>query len=225
MVIKVSQHQDILDFKVQEVYRGRTAVVCLSTAFLTSDTSIESLFETELLPTNGYSRITNPIAADAGNYDSTTGELSLPQISAEFTTVSTLLQWQSAFVLLDGSPIASKSFTPANVDSVANTITLISHGLVSRDRLIITVDPTGILPSGIDSATRYYIETIDVDNIKLHASSALNNLIEIDNTGSGTFQARYANGRVAAIITESEPVALLKGQSYTYQITLKEKNL
>lgn len=223
MVVTAVQHQDILDYKVQQIYRGQTATVCLSKALLTADSNIDSLFATELLPDGGYTRVAIPIAESAGSYDSTTGELSLPQIIATFTASGHPVQWQSAFVLLSGSPYWGKSFTWADVNPAADTITLRAHELSNGDRLIITVEPTGVLPSGINSTTRYYVESVTPDTIKLHTTPQLNTRVDITDTGAGTFQARYANGRIAAIVVEDAPVTLLDGQSYTYQITLKEK--
>lgn len=222
MPVTATQHADILDFKVERIYRGQTARICLSNTALTVNSTPEEVFASELLPQNGYARISQAIATDAGIYNSSTEELTLPILNATFTASGAALEWRSCFVLIGGSATASKSFTAASVDPAADRITLAAHGLANGDRILFTPEATSMLPGGIASSVRYYVEAVDLNTIRLHANLALSSLVDITNTGSGTMYLRYASGRIAAVVQEDAPVQRLDGQQYTYSINLKE---
>lgn len=224
MVATATQHFDLLNLKAERLYWGQTARVCLTDVALTFASQIETIFASELLPINGYGRISQDIASNAGIYNPTTLELSLPQVIATFTASGGPLQWRSAFVLLGGSPTASRNFQPSDVNPALDQITIAIHEFVNGDVLMFSPDPAGgILPAGISDTVRYYVEVVDANTILLHSIASLTALVDIGNTGSGTMTARHASGRIAAIVQEEAPIVLLDGQLHTYQITLKER--
>lgn len=103
MVATAAQHRNLLQRKAELLYQGQTAQVCLSNVALTSETTIDEILASELPQENGYARFLVTIPANAGSYDSTTKELSLPPLNATFIATGGFLQWQSAFVLINDS--------------------------------------------------------------------------------------------------------------------------
>lgn len=222
MTVTTTAHKNLLDLKAEQIYRNKSVRVCLSTAALNANSSNEDIFASELLPVYGYSRINSTFGNDAGTYNAQSLSFALPQIQATFTANGGVVQWQSAFVLIGGSAIASKSFTEANVNPATDRIEMRQHGLTNGDRLVFTAETTGVLPGDINSTTRYYVGVIDSLTVELYTDAALTTKVDITSTGSGTMYARYASGAVAAVVQESAVVQLLDGQSYSYLINLKE---
>ncbi len=213
-----TQNLDLLQQKIRLLYRAKTARVCLSSQSLAFDSTPETAFSSELLPINGYQRIKSALAdTDPTKIGSS---LELPAIRASFTASSGTLTWQSAFVILGGSDISAKSFVTADVNPTADTITLAAHGLVNGDRLMFSGDA---LPGGISAGVRYYVRAVSVNSVSLYTDAGLTALVNISSSGSGTMQARYASGTIAAIITESPAIALEPNQSYNYEVVLVER--
>ena len=191
--------------------------LCLAnTATLGRTSSLADFISSELLPTNNYARATANFSGD-GSYDTTDQRHELPTISASFSALGGSLQFQTAFLIADSSPISSKSFTNSNVDSTSDRITITSHGFVNGDKLIFTADALAALPGGIVAGTIYIVANVTTNDFELTG-------VSITNTGSGTFRARSANGIIVAYAVESSPITVPDGQGYSYQIPLAVLN-
>lgn len=87
----------------------------------------------------------------------------------------------------DSSPVAL-SISDSGVTNASNLFTSTDHGLLTGDKILVTEDNT--LPSGLTTATNYWVVKIDDDNFKL-ASSYANAVAEtpvivsISDDGSG----------------------------------------
>ena len=74
------------------------------------------------------------------------------------------------------------------VNTTANTITIFSHGFTTGDVISYTSDG-GTAIGGLDDATQYHVEKIDINTIKLATSKAnldADNFISLTNVGAGT---------------------------------------
>ncbi|MFN6572373.1 MAG: hypothetical protein RMY31_035270 [Dendronalium sp. ChiSLP03b] len=193
--------------------------LCLAnTATLSRASSLADFIANELLPTNGYTRASANFGSD-GSYDSTDQRHELPTINASFSASGGSLQFQTAFLIADSSAVASKSFTNSNVNASTDRITITSHGFVNGDKLVFTADALATLPSGITASTIYQVASVTTNDFQLQPNGG-GSTIDITDTGSGTFRARSANGIVVAYATESNPITVSSGQSYSYQIPL-----
>ena len=97
--------------------------------------------------------------------------------------------------------------------AAANTLKVTGHGFVSGDA--VRFAGTGTTPSGTDTTTTYYVERVDADNVKLHATDALGGAVTIatgaTNGGSGALLYAYKNGESA---TANEPVMKANSKAF-----------
>jgi len=108
---------------------------------------------------------------------------------------------------------------PAAVSASADTITIPLHGFAANDRVMVAT--TGGLPAGLSASTAYYVIVVDVNTIKLSATSG-GSAIDLTTAGTGThsvFKSTTFNNapagynplcvkRVAAATTASQIVGL-----------------
>ena len=106
MPATITQHKDILEYKADLIYRGKTVSIALASAALTGESSPGDCFNSELPYQNGYERHFHTFDANDGSYSTDTKELSLPELNYTVTAEGGSLQWQSAFVTSDGRILA-----------------------------------------------------------------------------------------------------------------------
>ncbi|MEH1780889.1 MAG: hypothetical protein V7L26_17600 [Nostoc sp.] len=188
-----------------------------NTNALTRANTIVDFVSNELLATDGYAR-SQLILPNNGSYNTSNNRQELPTATITFTAQNTW-QFQTVFLLANGHPVASLPFTSSNVNSATDRITIANHPWVSGDRLIFTADSTATLPTGINQATVYQVLSPTTNDFAL-GQVVSSTPINIQDTGSGTFRARSANGMVAAFAVESSLITLLAASSYSYQIPL-----
>jgi len=188
--------------------------LCLAnTSSLGRANTIADFVSAELLPVNGYSRVS--VTLTAGTYNPTNQRDELPTPSANFTASGGTLAWQTAFLLADASSQASQSFTNSNISG--SVITINSHGFSNGDQLVFTADTLSTLPSGLTAGTLYTVTSATTNTFQLSGVSAIG-------AGSGTFRARSANGTPVALMIETSPITLLNGQPYNYLIPIVGMN-
>jgi hypothetical protein len=188
-----------------------------NTNALTRANSMVDFVSNELLATDGYAR-SQLVLPNNGSYDTTNNRQELPTATITFTAQNTW-QFQTVFLLANGHPVASMPFASANVNSATGRITIASHPWVSGDLLVFTADPTSTLPTGINPLTLYQVLSPTTNDFALGLVGS-STPITIQNTGSGTFRARSANGTVAAFAVESNLITVLAANSYSYQIPI-----
>ncbi|WP_146195823.1 hypothetical protein [Nostoc commune] len=189
-----------------------------NTASLGRTNSLADFISNELLPTNNYARAVANFSSD-GTYDTTDQRHELPTISASFSASGGSLQFQTAFLIADSSPISSKSFTNSDVNPTSDRITITNHGFVNGDKLLFTADSLASLPGGIAAGTIYQVASMTANDFLVTPNGG-GSTINITDTGSGTFRARSANGIIVAYAVESSPITVPDGQGYSYQIPL-----
>lgn len=208
----------------QILFRGSTPPdatkfrLCLAnTATLSRVNSLADFLANELLPGLGYNRQSANFSD--GAYNITNQRLELPTVNASFSASGGALQFQTAFLMANASSVASQSFTNANVNATTDRITITSHGFANGDNLVFTADALATLPSGIAAGTIYQASNVTTNDFQLQACGG-STIIDITDTGSGTFRARSANGIIVAYAVESSPITVADGQGYSYNIPL-----
>lgn len=91
---------------------------------------------------------------------------------------------------MDANRFLTTSRNIGAVDPVANTITIVGHGLTTGTAPA-SVGSTGTVPGGLDVGDYLYVIVIDADTIQLAATSAdafEGNAIDITDVGSGVLQ-------------------------------------
>ena len=209
------------------MYRGKTPpatskfyVALANTAILTRANTIADFIAQELLPINGYARCNTQFSGD-GAYNPTNLRYEMPTLTATFTASGSSFQFQTAFLMANASAVSSQSFTDANVNAASDRITITNHGFINGDSLVFTADNLSTLPGGITSGTLYTVANVTTNDLQIQLSGTT---IDIQNTGSGTFHARSANGSIVALAVELSPVTVPTGQGYTYQIPIVQLN-
>jgi hypothetical protein len=182
---------------------------------LTRASSIVDFVSAELLPSSGYNRSAFTISGD-GSFNVPNLRHEFPSVQCAFSAVGGSLQFQSVFLLANALATSSKVFSSTNVNPTTNKITITSHGFTNGDKLCFTPDNLAVLPGGIATGTLYTVANITVDTFEIG--------IDITDTGSGTFRARNATGSVVMLAVEPQPITILDGQTYNYQIPIVLSN-
>ncbi|MHC5823730.1 MAG: hypothetical protein ACYT04_49830, partial [Nostoc sp.] len=125
-----------------------------NTATLGRSNSLADFLASELLPINGYARVSANLGSD-GSYDTTDQRHELPTISASYAASGGSLQFQTPFLIANSAATASQSFTNANVNPTSDRITITAHGFINGDQITFTADALAVLPTGIVAGTVY----------------------------------------------------------------------
>ncbi len=197
---------------IRKFYVGLANVATLTRASLVTD-----FISNELLPVNGYQRVSVSFSSD-GSYNTSANRHEMPTITAPFAASGNSFQFQTAFLMANAEQNASQSFTNSNVSPSAGRIAITSHGFVNGDRLVFTADPLATLPGGIAASTIYQVANATANDFQLQDLSGV--AINITDIGSGSLRARSANGSIVALAVESSPITIPAGQGYTYQIPI-----
>lgn len=70
------------------------------------------------------------------------------------------------------------------VDASANTLTIPSHGLTSRQKVLLR-NTGGALPSPLSPATQYWVDDITPDTFKLYTQASGGTAVDISGVGTG----------------------------------------
>lgn len=82
------------------------------------------------------------------------------------------------------NPLTFSDLTVTAVDDVANTVTVVGHGMSTGDGPV-RVDSTGVLPGGLVVDTDYWLIRVDDDTLKFAATFAATGGADIDGLPSG----------------------------------------
>ncbi len=123
---------------------------------------------------------------------------------APSSTFQTTMDWCRKIVNsgkhIDGSTLQNWSFTPSDVDTSNNQITLTGHGM-DESMIVRLSDGGGTAPGGLADDTFYYVEPVSADKIQLRVvnedsdaagdfyanGTSKRTLVSISSTGTGTF--------------------------------------
>ena len=81
----------------------------------------------------------------------------------------------------------AKTFSPSDVNTSTNRITINSHGFATND--IVTVKSSGVLPGGLNTNYQYEVTVIDSNTIELEypiTGAPGNGIVDLTSGGSGT---------------------------------------
>jgi hypothetical protein len=142
--------------------------------------------------------VTNATAINSGihlikglNYSTfTSGGTTIP----EATTVDNI---RASYLLRDGVGTLGTATATVTYSGTANILSLNNHGLVVGDPVIFTT--TGTLPTGLATATIYYVIATNLGANQFSVSTSLGGAIAtFSTTGSGTHTVHSASNLVAA---------------------------
>lgn len=88
-----------------------------------------------------------------------------------------------AYTKADVTLTQDQTFSPSDVDTGTDVITITAHGLADGDP--VKFSSTGTLPTGITAGTTYYLVSSTTDTFKISATSG-GAAVDITGTGSGT---------------------------------------
>ncbi len=191
----------------------------VNTSNLSTGSTIVDFVGAELLPTNGYSRLPISFSGD-GTYNSTTKRHELPAISATITANGGSLQFQTAFLIANGTSDASQLI--ASVNPSTDRITINNHGFTNGKSLIFTADALSSIPSGISPSTIYKVANATTNDFQIQSSGSL---INIADSGSGSIRARSADGVVWNFLVNDSPISIIDGQTCTINLNLNFANI
>ena len=190
--------------------------LCASeSATLTRASSLADFIKAELKPEFGYNRA-SVVWAENGAYSNVNQRHELPTTTARWTADGATLQFRTVFLLANAHSKAAEVFTPANVSG--SVINIAGNVLSNGDTVIPIANPGSTLPGNLVSGDAYTV--LNVNGGNFHFSSDGINPIVLSNTGSGSFQLRYATGSVVLLQVEPLVISLQPGQPLEYDIDL-----
>jgi hypothetical protein len=210
-----------IEYRGNVIYRGVTAPdpskfqVILVDNVVDRTTTLADIISDEVLPINGYERIN--LVFGEGTYSTPNQRLEYPDINIAFAADSGTIQFRSLVILADASPVASKSFTNANVNATSNTITISNHGFVNGNKLIFTPATLATLPGGVTEGDIYEVISVTTNTFQLSG-------LDITDTGSGTFYARSANGRLMSFYVAPTTIQIFDAQEQPFVIPVAAMN-
>lgn len=188
-----------------------------NTSSLTRSSSIANFISNELTD-SAYARAQLIISGD-GSYNTNANRHEMPIATIVFVAGDNPWEFQTGFILANAHPVSSLGFSNSSVNPSTDRIAITDHPWVSGDRLTFTAEDSATLPTGINAATIYQVLTPTANDFAI-ATLGSSTPVNIQNTGSGTFRARSANGIISLFATEASPITILPGRSYTYQIPI-----
>lgn len=221
MPTTTTPHLDFYNVKADSLYRNQVYRVCLASGSFNGDANIADIFASELPPINGYQRFSQTFSLNDGTV--TGGELVMPVIPSMFTATTGALTWVTMFVIRGGLSTAAFSFATSAVDVANNRLTITNHGMGNGHRVMLAAGSGGTLPGGTNATTMYWVQAVDTNTISLHTNAALTAVVDITSVGTGNNFLKSTTGNLAATTIETPPITLVQGQSYTYQIVIREQ--
>lgn len=85
-----------------------------------------------------------------------------------------------------GNVLAGRTleFTPADVNTTTDEITMVSHGFA--ETMMVRIATTGTLPAGISGSTDYFLTSLTADTFKLSTTLNAPTIVDITTPGTGT---------------------------------------
>ena len=170
---------------------NKYVILCSPGTAFTGALTMTDVISAESIGT-GYLR--QAYAPGAATYDATQSRAELNSVSATFSAGATGYSFTAAVLLSRASAVASKAITA--IDTSANTLTVAGHGLAIGDKVILTLDPSGVTPGGITPGVIYFVQSVpSADLVTLSATNG-GTVIDLTSTGTLPLRLRYANGEV-----------------------------
>lgn len=186
-----------------------------------SGSSKATVLGTEIKQEFGYLRTAFSLDANAVAYDAVDKRIETPEFEFTLSPVGNFIQF-NAFCLMSGaSANANKPITAVTLGT--SRFTCVGHGLAEGEEVLITQDPGGEMPGGIDQGTIYYAKNVATDTFQVAATSG-GAAITFSTAGSHPLTLRYAKGSLVAGYRNDLTVTVDDGGSQRFTLRLLELN-
>ena len=205
-------------------YSGLTGAYLILTSAsdydATPTTTMASVINRETPQTNGYQRVAfvPPTAVwNAVKLRSEAGQVSITQ-----TAAGGIIQFDRMALIKGASATASRSVL--SIDTTANKLNFAlttAHGLIATDKVMVTADPTGVVPSSLPLQILFVINPIDTTSersIQLSLTSG-GSAIALS-SGILPIRVRYANGSLVGFETFNATTTVASGGSQPITLNL-----
>ncbi len=151
------------------------------------------------------SKTSSLIESKGGSFNSLHLPGSLQKPTAEFDFRATVRQITNPSLSIFKGGLSLNYFNVSNVDTVSSTITIPNHGYSTGDLVNYYLIPSATAPSGLSTATSYYIIRIDNNSIQLATTLANANAgtkVTLTTAGTNSTTVKTPSGASAqSIIT------------------------
>ena len=203
-------------------YSGLTGAYLILTSSSDYDatpaTTMASVINREVAQANGYQRIA--LSYSTAVWDAAQLRSEAPQISISQTAAGGIIQFDRMALIKGASATASRSVL--TFDATANKINFAlatAHGLVATDKVMVTADATGTVPSELPLQLLFVVNPIDTPSERSIQLSLTSGGSAIDfSAGTLPIRVRYANGSLVGFETFSSTTTIASGG--TQPITL-----
>ena len=203
-------------------YSGLTGAYLILTSAsdydATPSTTMASVINRETPQTNGYQRVA--FSSPTAVWNTVKLRSEAPQVSITQTAAGGIIQFDRMALIKGASATASRSVT--SIDTTANKLNFAlttAHGLIATDKVMVTADATGVVPSSLPLQILFVINPIDTTSersIQLSLTSG-GSAIALS-AGILPIRVRYANGSLVGFETFSATTTVANGG--TQPITL-----
>jgi hypothetical protein len=169
----------------------------------------EAILAGELIETNGYNRLT--ISFNEPTITNHVVTLESPYYNITASGLS--LQFNCLCLVANGHANGNKPVVSMTASS--DYVNIISHGLTLNDKVMFTGD--GIISTGINKDTIYYVRDVSGDNFKLAATEG-GSAIDLTTDSNGELFCRYANGWPEIIGNISPTKTILNGSTSSFNV-------
>ncbi|MEC4804751.1 MAG: hypothetical protein SAJ12_03835 [Jaaginema sp. PMC 1079.18] len=189
-------------------------LILCTDAVWTAEASITDILLTEINNEYGYGRDNYAVAEADITYDATRKTATVPIQSWDLTASGASIQWDGIAMIANAHPNAPTLLE--SVDPATDTLTLTGHGLANGDRVMLTVDAGGALPTGVDGTVLYYAVNTSADTFQVSPSEG-GSPMAFSDTGAGDLRLRYGSGELVAGFRADSIKTIPDGATHTLQ--------
>ena len=180
-----------------------------------------TIVATEIKQEFAYSRTAFTLDSNAIAYDAIERRIETPDFEFTLSPVGDLIQFNALALMSGASANANKPITAVTLGT--SRFTCVAHGLTEGEEVLITQDPGGEMPGGINESTIYYAKNITTDTFQVSATSG-GSAITFTTAGSHPLTLRYAKGSIVAGYRHDLSVTVDDGGSQRFTFKLLELN-
>ena len=205
-------------------YSGLTGAYLILTSAsdydATTTTTMASVINRETPQTNGYQRVA--FAPPTAVWNAVKLRSESAQVSITQTAAGGIIQFDRMALIKGASATASRSVL--SIDTTANKLNFAlttAHGLIATDKVMVTADVTGVVPSSLPLQILFVINPIDTTSersIQLSLTSG-GSAIALS-AGILPIRVRYANGSLVGFETFNATTTVASGGSQPITLNL-----
>lgn len=192
-------------------------LILCSEAIWTAEASMSDVLLTEINNESGYSRYHYTVAEVDITYDTTKKTATVPTRNWDLTASGASIQWDGIAMIANAHPNAPTLLE--SVDPATDTLALTGHGLTNGDRVMLTADAGGTLPTGLDSTVLYYAINTSANTLQVSPSEG-GSPMAFSDLGAGDLRLRYGSGELVAGFRADSIKTIPDGATHTLQWNL-----